>query len=85
MAAADIRTVIAKAIKKADRSWFNEDYDKQARAVQSALRQEGYAIVPLEPGEKAIEAGLEAMQAGRHRPADVLRSLYQAMVSAGKV
>lgn len=83
--AADIRTAIAKAIKQADKSWFNEDYDKQAAAVLSALRREGYALVPTEPGEKAIEAGLEAMQAGRHRPADVLRSLYQAMVAAGKV
>jgi TRAP-type C4-dicarboxylate transport system substrate-binding protein len=82
---ADIRTAIAKAIKKADRSWFNEDYEKQARSAVQAIRSEGHAIVPLEPSDEAIEAGLEAMQAGRHRPADVLKALYQAMVSAGKV
>ncbi|MBP5858907.1 hypothetical protein KAJ83_17945 [Marivibrio halodurans] len=82
--AADIRTAIAKAIKQADRSWFNENYDKQAAAVLQTLRRDGYAIVPVEPDAGTIEAGVEAMQAGRHRPADVLRSLYRAMVAAGR-
>lgn len=80
-----IKTAIAKAIKKADRSWFNEDYDKQARAVVQTLAREGYAIVPLTPDDKIVEAGLEAMQAGRYRPEDVVTQLYEAMVTAGKV
>lgn len=80
-----IKTAIAQAIKKADRSWFNEDYDKQARAVLQALAREGYAVVPLDPSQEAIEAGKEAMQAGRYRPADVLKQLYRAMVEAGKL
>lgn len=82
--AADIRTAIATAIKKADRSWFNENYDKQAGAVLKALRRDGFAIVPVEPDGDTIEAGVEAMRAGRHRPADVLRGLYRAMVAAGR-
>ncbi len=81
----EIKTAIAKAIKKADRSWFNEDYDKQARAVLQALKREGFAVVPLDPTEEAIEAGTEAMQAGRYRPADVLKQLYRAMVDAAKL
>lgn len=83
--AADIKTAIAQAIKKADKSWFNEDYDKQARAVIQALAKEGYAVVPRAPSEAAIEAGREAMQAGRYRPSEVLAQLYRAMVEAGKL
>ncbi|MEQ8602969.1 MAG: hypothetical protein RIB45_06590 [Marivibrio sp.] len=82
---ADIKTAIAQAIKKADKSWFNEDYDKQARAVLQALAKEGYAVVPRHPSDAAIEAGREAMQAGRYRPSEVLTQLYRAMVEAGKL
>jgi len=83
--AADIKTAIAQAIKKADKSWFNEDYDKQARAVLQALAKQGYAVVPRTPSDAAIEAGRDAMQAGRYRPAEVLSQLYRAMVEAGKL
>ena len=32
-----LEDIIAKAIKDADKSFFNEDYTKQARSVMSAL------------------------------------------------
>lgn len=78
----DLRKTIATSIKSADKSWFNEDYTKQAAQVMRDLRKAGYLIVPAEPGEKGIEAGLEAMTAGRHRPADVVSTIYRAMVAA---
>lgn len=83
--AADIKTAIAQAIKKADKSWFNEDYDKQARAVIQALAKEGYVVAPRQPTPEAIEAGREAMQAGRYRPSEVLSQLYRAMIEAAKL
>lgn len=85
MADPSIKKLIAQAIKKADRSWFNEDYDRQADAVVRALAQAGWHVVPVRPDEAILEAGKEAMTAGRYRPNDILAQIYAAMVKAGKV
>lgn len=82
---AEIKRAIAQAIKQADRSWFNEDYDRQAQAVVKALAARGFAIVPMAPEEAAIEAGKDAMSAGRHKQEQILAHLYAAMVKAGKL
>ena len=81
----EIKKLIAQAIKKADRSFFNENYDKQADAVVSALVKAGYFVVPAKPDEAILEAGKEAITAGRYRPNDILSQIYAAMVKAGKI
>ena len=84
MADPSVKKLIAQAIKKADRSWFNEDYDRQADTVVKALSQAGFHVVPARPDESILEAGKEAMTAGRYRPNDILAQIYAAMVKAGK-
>lgn len=77
---ATIEAEIAKAIKKADSSYFFEDYDKQAKAVVAALQKAGYAIVLKTPSETMIAAGSDAITKGRVRPSDLARIIYEAMV-----
>lgn len=72
--------IIARAIQKADRSYFFENYDKQARAVLSALKKEGYSVVPRDPDEDQIEAGKAVVTSGRVRPSDFVTAIYSAMV-----
>lgn len=74
--------IIARAIQKADSSYFFENYDKQARAVISALEREGFQIVPRVPEDKQIEAGKAVVTSGRVRPGDFVQAIYAAMVRA---
>ncbi|WP_259782071.1 hypothetical protein [Aestuariispira ectoiniformans] len=78
----DVKKLIAQAIKGADKSWFNEDYVKQAEAVIRGLKAKGFVVVEEKPTEKQVEAGKDALQSGRYRPSDVVTVLYQAMVRA---
>ena len=39
-------------------------------------------IVPIVPDDRIVDAGKNAMSAGRHRPADVIKTIYSAMVRA---
>lgn len=82
MTVSDVKKLIARAIKEADKSWFNEDYMKQADAVIRGLKAKGYAVVEEKPTEKQVEAGKEALQSGRYKPSDVVTVLYQVMVRA---
>ena len=82
---AEIRNLIAKSIRDADKSWFNEDYSKQAAEVVRNLRMAGYAVVPVEPDDTIVEAGVESMQAGRHRPADIIKAIYMTMVQKARL
>lgn len=80
----DIQDEISKAIKKADSSYFFEDYDKQAKAVVSALDKAGYKIVPKIAVEKQIEAGTNMISRGRVRPAELVHTIYAVMVAAAE-
>jgi DNA-binding FrmR family transcriptional regulator len=73
--------LIARAIKDADRRYFFEDYTRQAQAVQAALKQAGLAIVPVDPTEAMLEAGKNGMRYGQQRPQDLLKAIYQSMVT----
>ncbi len=75
--------VIAHAIKRADSSYFFEDYTKQAAAVLQALKQEGYALVPTDPSEEMIGAGVNAIGSGKIRPEDHVRYVYTDMIKEG--
>ena len=80
----DIEDTIAKAIKKADSSYFFEDYNKQAKAVLKMLDKEGYKVVPKLATPRQIEAGTAAISKGRVRPVDFVHTLYAVMVAAGE-
>ncbi|WP_029010592.1 hypothetical protein [Azospirillum halopraeferens] len=75
-----LEDLIAKAIKDADKSFFNEDYTKQARAVLAALKKTGYEVVPSRPPEGLVEWAKENIPFGRLRPADLISQMYTMMV-----
>lgn len=76
----DLRTVIARAIKKADKTIFLENYTRQAKSVLKALQKEGYVIVPLEPTEEMLKAGSDAIVSGKVKPSNHVRVVYQSML-----
>lgn len=78
---ADLPTLIAKAIKEADNSIFNEDYSRQALAVLMALRAAGWELCPKEAPEGLVTFATENMPFGRMKPEDLMRELYKLMVN----
>ncbi len=80
----DLRKDIAKAIKKADKSYFWEDYNKQANAVMDCLKKSGYTLVPSKATEDQIEAGVNSIHSGRVRPHELVAWIYEGMVKAFK-
>lgn len=82
--AKQLRESIAKAIKKADSSYFFENYSKQAAAVLRALEKEGFALLPLEPDEQMIKNGLDTITSGSIKPEKLVTRIYTAMVKAAK-
>lgn len=76
----DLREVIAVAIRGADRTFFNEDYGKQAAAVISALRKAGYEIVPREASDALVDFACENLPFGRLKQQDFIKQLYQLLV-----
>ncbi len=81
---ADLKEIVAGAIKKADTSMFNEDYGKQAMAVLAALQKAGYEIVPVRPPEGLIPYIHDNMPFGRLRPSELVTQLYTLMVTNAK-
>lgn len=77
---ADLQDVIARAIKSADRSMFNENYRKQAAAVIEAVRKAGFEIVPLEPSPGLIGHLNDNLPLGRLRPRELVTALYALIV-----
>jgi hypothetical protein len=80
----DIRICIASAIKEADKSYFFEDYLKQADNVLRELKASGYHILPSEVNDDMIAAGKVAISYGATKPTDLVKSIYQHMVKASK-
>lgn len=78
----ELEETIAKAIKKADKRYFFENYSKQAKAVLAALEKDGYKVVPKTATPSQIEVGTNAIGSGRVRPADFVHTLYALMVNA---
>ncbi len=75
-----LEDLIAKAIKDADKSFFNENYNKQAKAVVAALKKAGYEVVPNRPPDGLVEWAKENIPFGRLRPADLISQMYSMMV-----
>lgn len=76
----DIGRTIAKAIRQADTRYFFEDYSRQAEAVLDALEQQGFLIVPADPSNAMIDAGVEALAYGRVNKFQQVREIYRSMV-----
>jgi len=75
-----LQNLIAQAIKNADKSFFNEDYVKQASAVIIALRRAGFEIVPAKPSEGLIDFACDNLPFGRLKQQDFIRELYVLLV-----
>lgn len=75
-----VQDLVAKAIKAADNSFFNENYAKQADAVLRALKQAGYEVVPVKPSPELAEYINQNLPVGRHRPGELVAALYTLIV-----
>ncbi|WP_431856659.1 hypothetical protein [Azospirillum sp.] len=75
-----LEDIIAKAIKDADKSIFNEDYTKQARAVMAALKKAGYEVAPVKPPPGLVEWAKDNIPFGRLRPTELIVQMYSMMV-----
>lgn len=73
--------IIARAIKKADKSYFFENYDKQAQSVINALEAEGWAITRREADMAIFEMVAKEMQTGRMRPEEHIRDVYRRVLT----
>lgn len=76
--------IIAKSIKDADNSFFNEDYMKQAKSVVDGLRRAGLEVVPVKPPDELVTYASENIPMGRLRPTDFIRTMYSVMVANAK-
>lgn len=79
---ASTHKIIAKAIRKADKSYFFEDYTKQAKSVLLALEKEGLVIAPKAPTQEMEDAGAEAILSGKIKPHTLVRQIYEAMTAS---
>ncbi len=70
---------IAVAIKKADSSYFFEDYSKQAKAVLDCVKKEGYQIIPAELEDGLYKKISDQMRTGKMTPEEHIRDVYQTM------
>jgi len=76
--------IVAQAIREADRSWFNEDYAKQARAALTALQAAGFVVVPLEASDTLVEQGVESLPLGNVKPEEMVRQIYETLVTQAR-
>lgn len=80
-----IEKTIAQAIRKADKSYFWENYTKQARSVLKELEKAGYVIAPIIPTKEMIKEGSDAIIGGKVKPSTHVTDIYQVMISAVEV
>lgn len=71
-----VAKIVARAIKKADSSYFFENYDKQAKAVLAALKAEGWAVTRCEADMAIFKAVADAMHTGRMKPEEHVKDIY---------
>ena len=72
--------IIAKAIKAADKSYFFEDYDKQAAKVIARLKDEGWAITRREADMEIFKQVADNMATGRMKPEEHIRDVYRQVL-----
>lgn len=74
---AQLNNIIASAIQKADSSYFNENYTKQATAVLEAIEKAGYALIPRDLPEDLWKQTADQMKTGRIKPEEHVKDVYQ--------
>jgi hypothetical protein len=75
-----LQETIAEAIQKTDKSFFNEDYMKQAMAVITSLRKAGYEIVPNKASDGLVDFACDNLPFGRLKQQDFIKELYVLLV-----
>jgi hypothetical protein len=80
MDAVRLKKLIANSIKKADSSYFFEDYGKQADAVMKMLQSKGFTVVPKEASEEMCKFAADNMATGRMKPEAHVGHVYKTMV-----
>ena len=78
----NLTKTIAQAIKNEDKTYFFEDYTKQAKAVLKVLHKSGYVLVPKEPSAEMIKAGVLAINLGIVDAKVLAKEVYQQMIEA---
>jgi hypothetical protein len=76
--------IISDAIKKADSTYFFEDYGKQAVAVMKALEKSGYKIVKSEPTKEMIKQGVWAINMGQIDARELAKDVYLKMIETNE-
>ncbi len=76
---AKLRQKIAEAIRTADSSYFNEDYNKQADAVLKAIRAGGFALLPTELPPETWKNVAENMRLGRLKPEEHVKDVVETL------
>ena len=54
-------------------------------SVIRAINNAGWGIVPLEPDPEMLKSGRETIEIGRHKPSEVAKAVYAAMVRIGRL
>lgn len=80
----DLITLIAKAIKDTDRTYFFENYTKQAHNVLYALNVAGYIILPDHVTKEMEKAGIDAIKYGPTKSSDLVKEIYQNMIDVSE-
>ena len=79
-----IKSNIASAIKRADKSYFFENYSKQAGAVIKMLEKEGYVILPKNPDQKILKEVADTIKTGKMRPEQHIENVYHTLAGLMK-
>lgn len=77
----DTKKIIASAIKKSDKTYFFENYIKQADSVIKALEYNGFKIVPKEPTDNMISSGVWSINLGLIDAKKLAKKVYQEMIN----
>ncbi len=75
-----VKKKIALAIKRADKSYFFEDYEKQAAAVIRALESDGYVIVPSTPDAAILKKAADSLSTGKMKPEQHIQNVHETLI-----
>lgn len=73
--------VIATAIQKADSSYFNENYTKQAQAVIRAVEESGFVFTPKTASADIWQKAAEQMRTGRLKPDEHVKDVFETVIA----
>lgn len=79
-----VKKTIARAIRNADKSYFFENYDKQALAVIKALEADGYAIVAATPDADILKKAAATISTGKMKPEQHIQNVHETLVKLMK-